>query len=70
MAVSECALVANSLTITRVMEMFEKLADYNFVTKAPVNAKGGEVYVFKPGSPEEQDMTQLILLCMLLVQNL
>lgn len=70
MAVSECAFVANSLTITRVMEMFEKLVDYNFVTKAPVNAKGGEVYVFKPGSPEEQGMTKLILLCMLLVQNL
>ena len=52
------------------MEMFEKLVDYNFVTKAPVNAKGGELYVFKHGSPKEQGMTKLILLCMLLVQNL
>ena len=43
MAVSECAFVANSLTITRVMELFDKLADCVFVTKAPVNAKGGEV---------------------------
>ena len=44
MAESECAFVANSLTITRVMELFDNLADYKFVTKAPVNAKG-EVYV-------------------------
>jgi len=39
MAESECAFVANSLTITRVMELFDNLADYKFVTKAPVNAK-------------------------------
>jgi len=52
MSENECAFVANSLTITRVMELFDNLADYKFVTKAPVNAKGLEVYVFKPNCPE------------------
>ena len=36
---NECAFAVNSLTIARVMELFDNLADYKFVTKASVNAK-------------------------------
>ena len=39
MTENECAFVVNSLTIARVMELFDNLADYMFVTKAPVKAK-------------------------------
>ena len=52
--------IANSLTINRVLELFNKLADYKFVIKAPVNAKGGEVYVFKPECPEKRGMQRIM----------
>lgn len=58
MAETECAFVANSLTIASVMKLFDNLADYKFVTKAPVNAKGGEVYIFKPHCPEKRGMIE------------
>ena len=46
MAVRECAFVLNQpLTIERIKEL---------VTKAMVNAKGGEVYIFKPEITEKQ----------------
>ena len=56
MEVRECAFVLNQpLTIERVKELFGSLKDYNFVTKAAVNAKGGEVYIFrKPECTEKQ----------------
>ena len=38
MMTSKCAFVANSLSIARVIELFENLPD-NFVTKAPLDAK-------------------------------
>ena len=41
----QMCFLANSLSIKRV-ELFENLPD-DFVTKAPVNAKDREVYVFK-----------------------
>ena len=48
MACRECAFVANQpLIIKRVTELFDNLADYKFMTKAAVNATGGEVYIFK-----------------------
>ena len=36
---NECAFVVNFLTIARVMELLDNLANYKFVTKASVNAK-------------------------------
>ena len=39
MTESKFAFVVNSLPITRVMELFDNLADYKFVIKAPVNEK-------------------------------
>ena len=33
--------------LPRVTELFDNLADCKFVTKAAVNAKGGEVYVLR-----------------------
>ena len=57
MACRECAFVANQpLIIKRVTELFDNLADYKFVTKAAVNAKGGEVYIFKPECTEKRGM--------------
>ena len=37
--------VANFLTIARGIELFGNLAGYKFVTKTPINAKEGEVYM-------------------------
>ena len=55
MEVRECAFLLNQpLTIERVKELFDNLKDYNFVTKAAVNAKGGEVYIFKQECTEKQ----------------
>ena len=55
----ECACVANSLSIAKVVELFENLPDYNFVIEAPVNAKGGEVYIYKPACPEKEGMMKI-----------
>ena len=37
--------VVNFLTIARGIELFDNLANYKFVIKAPVNAKEGEAYM-------------------------
>ena len=54
MAAREGAFVVNYLLpIKRITELFDNLADCKFVTKAAVNAKGGEVYIFKPECTEK-----------------
>ena len=48
-----CAFVTNSLPLSRVIDIFESLPEV-CINRAPVNAKGGEVYVFKPDCPEQK----------------
>ena len=45
-----CAFVTNSLS--RVIDIFKSLPEV-CINRAPVNAKGGEAYVFKPDCPEQ-----------------
>ena len=50
-----CAFVTNSLSLSRVVDIFKSLPEV-CINRAPVNAKGGEVYVFKPDCPEQKGL--------------
>ena len=51
-AVAGCAFVKNSLSIFRVLDVFENLLKV-CINRAPTIAKEGEVYVFKPDNPKQ-----------------
>ena len=51
-AVSGCTFVMNSLSISRVFNILENLPEV-CINQAPINAKEGEVYVFKPDTPAQ-----------------
>ena len=52
-----CALnfVTNSLLLSRVIDIFESLPEVG-INHAPVNARGGEVYVIKPDCPKQKGL--------------
>ena len=51
-AVAGCAFVTKSLSVLGVLDIFGNLPDV-CINRAPINAKGGEVYVLKPDTPEQ-----------------
>ena len=51
-AVAGCAFVTNSLSISRVLDIFENLPEV-CINQATINAKEGEVCIFNPDTPEQ-----------------